>query len=138
MNYPLDDARKEITSSLETVLAKLNYDCEVKLEMPREHVGDFAFPCFSLAPIAKKAPKAIAEDITKKIEKSAWIENVEANNGYVNFFVNTKHLAVSTLQLILEIPWPGFSRLLVTMLKHSSILMIWENKSPFLLGESTI
>jgi len=102
MTYPLDDARKEITSSLETVLAKLNYDCEVKLEMPREHIGDFAFPCFSLTPIAKKAPKAIAEDIAKKIEKSAWIENVEANKGYVNFFVNTEHLAASTLQSILK------------------------------------
>jgi len=102
MTYPLDDARKEITSSLETVLAKLDYDCEVKLETPRKHMGDFAFPCFSLAPIAKKAPKAIAEDITKKIEKSAWIEKIEASNGYVNFFVNTEHLAASTIQSVLK------------------------------------
>jgi len=101
MTYPLDDARREITSSLETVLAKLNYDCKVKLETPRKHMGNFAFPCFSLAPIAKKAPKAIAEDIAKRIGKSAWIEKVEAINGYVNFFINTEQLAASTLQSIL-------------------------------------
>ena len=62
MNYPLDEAKKEIITALENTLSELKIKCEVKLETPpEENMGDFAFPCFPLAPIAKKSPKEIAE-----------------------------------------------------------------------------
>ena len=56
MNYPLYEARNEILSNLKYVLSKLNYKIDIKLELPPDGMGDFAFPCFSLAPIAKKSP----------------------------------------------------------------------------------
>jgi arginyl-tRNA synthetase len=103
MTYPLDDAKKEITSTLEKVLSQLKLKCEVKLEKPPEdNMGDYAFPCFSLAAIAKKPPKNIAEDIAKKIQKTRWVEQAEASGGYVNFFINDKNLVVSTLQSIIN------------------------------------
>ncbi len=101
MIYPLDDARKEITSLLKKVLSQLEYDCKVKLEIPPGGLGDFAFPCFSLAPIAKKSPNDIAKDIAKKIEKGKWIEKVETNGAYVNFFIDNKNLKNSTIKSIL-------------------------------------
>jgi len=102
MIYPLDKARREITSLLKHVLSQLKLDCDVKLERPPENLGDFAFPCFPLASTAKKPPKDIAEDIAKRIPRSKWIERVEASSGYVNFFIDNEFLAVSTLQLILK------------------------------------
>ena len=38
------------------------------LEIPKKSdMGDFAFPCFKLAKIYRKAPNMIAEDLTKQI-----------------------------------------------------------------------
>jgi arginyl-tRNA synthetase len=102
MNYPLYEVENEIVSLLENALTKLNYDCEVKLEIPPENMGDFAFPCFSLAPIAKKSPKDIAEDIAEKIEKDKWVAKINTHGGYVNFYIDGKRLASKTLDLILE------------------------------------
>jgi len=102
MNYPLYEVENEITLLLKGVLAKLNYDCEVKLEIPPENMGDFAFPCFSLAPIAKKSPKDIAEDITERIEKGKWAAKIDTHGGYVNFYIDGKRLASKTLDSILE------------------------------------
>ena len=62
MSYPLIEAKKQVISSLKESLSKLNYKCEIKLEIPPEQMGDFAFPCFQLAPIAKKSPNKIAEE----------------------------------------------------------------------------
>ena len=101
MIYPLDEARKEITSLLKKVLSQLKYDYKVKLEIPPEGLGDFAFPCFPLAPIAKKSPNGIAKDIAKKIGKGKWIEKVETKGAYVNFFVDSKNLKISTIESIL-------------------------------------
>jgi len=102
MNYPLYKIRNEIISLLENVLTKLHYNCEVKLEVPPEDMGDFAFPCFSLAPIAKKSPKEIAKEIMEKIEKGKWIEKIDTHGGYVNFHIDEEHIVSSTLNSILE------------------------------------
>ena len=103
MAYPLDEARDEIISSLKTTLTKLNYDIDIKLKTPPdEKMGDFAFACFSLAPIAKKSPQNVAEDIVKKISKGKWIKNIEAKGGYVNFFLDEKHITTSTLHSVLK------------------------------------
>ena len=102
MNYPLFEAKKEISSLLKNALTELKYKTEIKLEIPPNEMGDFAFACFSLAKIAKKAPNKIAEDIAKKIKKSDWLERVEAQGAYVNFFVDSKKLSSLTLKSILE------------------------------------
>lgn len=104
MIYPLDEARKEITSLLKKVLSQLKYDYKIKLETPPEGMGDFAFPCFPLAPIAKKSPNGIAKEIAKKIGKGKWIEKVETKGAYVNFFVDSKNLKISTIKSILADP----------------------------------
>ncbi|MBN2065570.1 MAG: arginine--tRNA ligase [Candidatus Thermoplasmatota archaeon] len=98
MSYPLVDAENEIRSLLKQALAKLNYACEIKLEIPPKDMGDFAFPCFLLAPIAKKSPQQIAEGIVQVIKKSAGVNKVESRGGYVNFFVNVKQLAEGVLK----------------------------------------
>jgi len=102
MTYPLTEAKKEVNSLIKKSLSKLKYECEIKLEIPPGNLGDFAFPCFLLAPIAKKSPKEIAENVAKNIEKSKWVEKIETNGGYVNFFLDKKNLKISILKSILD------------------------------------
>lgn len=100
MTYPLDKFKNEIISQLKKILSE--YECEIRLEISPEGMGDFAFPCFSLAPFVKKSPNDIAESLADKIEKSKWIAKAEANGGYVNFFVDDEYLISSTLRSIFE------------------------------------
>ena len=100
MKYPLDECKQKITSELKKVLSK--HKCDIKLEIPPENMGDFAFPCFSLAPIIKKSPMDIANNITATIQKNKWITKVETKGGYVNFYVENNYLISTTLDLIFE------------------------------------
>ena len=73
------------------------------LEIPKKtDMGDFAFPCFKLAKIYRKAPNMIAEDLTKQIlEKNYDIfSKVENVGGYINFcFAKEQFAAVMKANL---------------------------------------
>jgi len=102
MSYFFIDAQKEVQNTLKLALTKLNYKCEIKLEIPPNKMGDFAFPCFSLTPIAKKSPDKIAEEIVKHLKKNSWIEKMQAKGGYINFFLDNEKLKKSVFQSINE------------------------------------
>ncbi len=67
---------------------------------PQQDMGDFAFPCFSLAKIEKKSPLAIAQDLVEIIRKNLpkQISGVELKSAYVNFFIDKKFLAETVLK----------------------------------------
>ncbi|MBW3019062.1 arginine--tRNA ligase [Candidatus Woesearchaeota archaeon] len=65
---------------------------EIKLEMPPEGLGDYAFPCFVLAKELKKKPAQIAEELAGKI-KIDFLEKVQAEGPYVNFYIKTDAIA---------------------------------------------
>ncbi len=100
--YPLNQCKKEITAELQKVVAKYHSNEAIRLEMPPDGMGDFAFPCFSLAPLLKKSPMEIAKEIAANIPKNKWITTVEAKGGYINFFIDTTCLTTTTLQSILD------------------------------------
>ncbi len=100
--YPLEECKNEIKSRIQKAISKFNIAFEIKIETPPENMGDFAFPCFQLAPLLKKSPADIAAQIVKDIPKSNWITNVVAKGSYVNFFINTTELSSLTLQSVLE------------------------------------
>ena len=103
MIYPLNQAKLEIISSIKKVLLELGYKYEIKLEIPpSEDMGDFAFPCFSLAPILKKSPTDIAKEISTRIEKTKWIEKTQIKGAYINFFLNRDDLNTQTLKTIIN------------------------------------
>jgi len=103
MQYPVYEARNEIVSILKKALSKLKYETDIKLEKPpEEKMGDFAFPCFSIAKTAKKSPNLIADEVIKTIEKTSWVEKIEKNGAYINFFINQKKTASETLELIIK------------------------------------
>jgi len=73
------------------------------IETPKDsRLGDYSFPCFTLAKKFKENPIKIAEKIAKKLENALELEKIEAVNGYVNFFINRTALAKETLKKIQE------------------------------------
>lgn len=64
---------------------------------PRADMGDFAFPCFQLAKVMRKAPNAIAAELSEKIDKEGF-ERVENLGPYLNFFLDK----ASFLQEVVE------------------------------------
>ncbi len=76
-----------------------------RIEIPADDsLGDYAFPCFSLAKIMKKSPSAIAMEIAAGVGngtgRSKLIERVQAVGPYVNFFVNKAELTKSVLTTV--------------------------------------
>ncbi len=69
---------------------------------PNKDMGDYAFPCFKLAKVLRKAPPAIAEELKGKIEVDENIEKVEIAGGYLNFYINKLNLTKNVLEEIEE------------------------------------
>ena len=49
-------------------------------------MGEFAFPCFQLSKVMRKAPNMIAKDLKEKIEKDGF-EKIECFGGLFKFFL---------------------------------------------------
>ena len=59
------------------------------VEVPADSkMGDYAFPCFKLAKLLRKAPPLIAKSIAEQIESDGIFEKVESVNAYVNMFIS--------------------------------------------------
>ena len=68
---------------------------------PNKEMGDFAFPCFKLAKVFRKAPNMIAAELSEKIEPKGVISSVTPLGGYINFFVNKSQLAETVIKDVL-------------------------------------
>ena len=63
------------------------------IEVPSdEKMGDFAFPCFKLAKVFRKAPPLIAQEIAEKISAEEMFEKVKPVNAYLNMFVSREEM----------------------------------------------
>ena len=100
--YPLEQCKNEIIKELQKIITTYGHKEEITIETPPEGMGDFAFPCFSLASFFKKSPMEIAKEISTKIPKSKWITTVEVKGGYINFYIDSSIFTFATLQLILN------------------------------------
>jgi arginyl-tRNA synthetase len=78
-------------------LAKEGEIPDVVLELPKEKAhGDYSTNmAMQLARVAKKAPRAIAEELVNHFDKTkASIEKIEiAGPGFINFYMNNRYLA---------------------------------------------
>ena len=92
----------------ELIAEKISNACELdKNEVksyievpPNKEMGDYAFPCFKLAKVLRKAPPAIAEELKGKIDTDSNIEKIDIQGGYLNFFTNKIELAKEVLNEI--------------------------------------
>ena len=91
---------KSISQAIEGQLSQ--QEIEQLLEKPKyEHLGDVAFPCFTLAKKFKKSPIVIAQQISENIHCEL-IQHVEVVGGYVNIFYNRQHVTKTVLSRIAE------------------------------------
>ena len=94
----MDKFKEEITK-----LLKKELKTDIELEIPpKPELGDYAFPCFSLAKVYKKNPNEIAQDLSTKIKKNKSITEIKAIGPYLNFFINKNTLGDQTLDRILK------------------------------------
>ena len=72
------------------------------VEVPQDaKMGDYAFPCFRLAKVLRKAPPMIAADIAEKISGNPMFEKVEQVNAYVNMFISKKEFVKDVVDEVL-------------------------------------
>ncbi|BFK80746.1 arginine--tRNA ligase [Clostridium baratii] len=67
---------------------------------PKSDMGDFAFPCFQLARVMRKAPNMIAEELALKLNKEGF-ERIENLGPYVNFFVDKEAFTKNAIETVL-------------------------------------
>lgn len=99
----MQDFKIEVAKSLKEKIEDLTLEEIVGLiEIPpNSEMGDYAFPCFRLAKVFRKAPNMIAADLAQTIEANESISKVEPAGGYVNFFVNKSQLAKNVINDVL-------------------------------------
>ena len=80
----------------------INLDYIDIVHPPKEEMGDFAFPCFTINIGDLKNPNEKANYIQQKLKlDSNIIEKTEVMGAYLNFYVNSSFLAKETIQEIL-------------------------------------
>ena len=80
-------------------------DIAEALEVPKKaDMGDYAFPCFRLAKIYRKAPNLIAQDLKEKIDAGSYeiFSKIENVGGYINFFFDKEQFAKQIVDTISE------------------------------------
>lgn len=70
---------------------------------PQSSLGDYAFPCFLLSKMLRKAPADIAKELANDEQmKTDWIQKIEAVGGYVNFYLNRGKLSQIAISNVLR------------------------------------
>lgn len=78
-------------------------DALATVEIPaNKTMGDFAYPCFRLAKVFRKAPPMIAQEISEKLDKPEFIEQIQVVGAYVNFYINKGVYAQAVLNNVLR------------------------------------
>jgi len=70
---------------------------------PTSDLGDYSFPCFSVAKTLKYSPHELALELKGKIGNSSkQFEDIQVAGPYVNFFINSKKFSKNLLAEILK------------------------------------
>ncbi|MBN2897624.1 MAG: arginine--tRNA ligase, partial [Clostridia bacterium] len=98
------DFKQEVAELLADVIDDLTAEeLYQMIEYPKyTSMGDFAFPCFRLAKVFRKAPNVIADELVEKLGQADHFENIEAVSGYVNFMVDKGVFAKAVLEEVLD------------------------------------
>lgn len=97
------DFKKKLSEVLGKNISQLNEE-EIFLMIeipPNAEMGDFAFPCFKLAKVFRKAPNVIASELAENLHKEDFIERVEVAGGYLNFFIDKNYFVKSVIEEVL-------------------------------------
>lgn len=98
------DFKKQIAEVLSSIITDIEEnEILMSIEVPSDlSKGDYAFPCFKLAKVLRKAPPLIAKEICEKIVKPEYIEKIEVINAYINFYIDKSVFVKSVLKKVFE------------------------------------
>ena len=98
---PMKEFRQKIEENIRSALDSLGIDqsMEIELDTPPSGFGDFAFPCFNLAPVLKKNPAEIAHEIISRLSEDTGIR-FEAKGPYLNASIANQRLVEAVLPTI--------------------------------------
>lgn len=98
------DFKQIVAESLSKSIKEIDKkEIEQMIEVPpNKEMGDYAFPCFKLAKVFRKAPNLIAEELSKEIDILPGISEVKNLGGYVNFFIDNSELSKGVIKKVLE------------------------------------
>ena len=96
------DFKLEIAKIISKITEIETNELKSYLEIPPDtKMGDYAFPCFRLAKVLKKAPPVIAMELKENISLDGTIiEKIEVVGGYLNFYINKQILTETVLKEI--------------------------------------
>ena len=99
----MKDFKEIIAKKLENEDINLSYEEIYNLiEIPpQDDMGDYSFPCFTLAKLLRKSPVQIASDLAENLEIEEF-ERIENINAYLNFYVDRDLYQNSVLNEILD------------------------------------
>ena len=106
MNAFRDDIIQFLKSRLPLDEAELQRAIEIP---PSVQLGDYAFPCFPLAKILRKAPQVIATELATAFQPTMLVREARATGPYVNFLVDRVAYSRTGLRAIME-QGSGFGR----------------------------
>lgn len=96
------DMKLEIAKSLSAACGVAAEEIAAAIEVPANtDMGDFAYPCFKLAKVLRKAPPLIAQEIGEKLEKPDFIADVKIIGAYINFFMDKHFYTKKVLETVL-------------------------------------
>ena len=95
--------KEEIAKLISEQVADLTEE-EIKgmIETPQDQkMGDYAFPCFRLAKVLRKAPPLIAKDIADAIRENDIFSDVQQVNAYVNMFISKEEFVEEVVEEVM-------------------------------------
>ncbi len=95
------DFKKELAGLIAQNAGITPEECMEYMEIPpQKEMGDFAFPCFKLAKILRKAPPVIAGELKETLSLPAFVSDCRVQGGYLNFFIDPARRAEAVLREI--------------------------------------
>ena len=100
----MKDQKEIIAKKLEDLEIGLSYEEIYDLiEIPpQDDMGDYSFPCFSLAKIKRQNPAQIASELKDQIGELETFEKVETLNAYINFYSDKAFIQNQVLNEVLR------------------------------------
>lgn len=97
------DLKLEIANSIAAACGVAADEIAAAIEVPaNSDMGDYAYPCFKLAKVLRKAPPLIAQEIGEKLQLPFGISEMKIVGAYINFFMDKPFYAKQVLQSVLE------------------------------------
>ncbi len=96
------DMKQKLAEAISTACTVAADEIAAAIEVPSNpDMGDFAYPCFKLAKVLRKAPPMIAAEIGEKLVKPDFISEIKIVGAYINFFMDKQFYTKQVLQDVL-------------------------------------